>query len=113
VDDSQAKTAAMSVANSPLVKTALYGEDPNWGRIMMALGKSPAEFNPEEVDISFDGAALVKNGRMFGLEAEAAEVMRKDEFSLKINLGAGNGRAEVLTCDFSHDYVAINADYRS
>ena len=113
VDDSQAKTAAMSVANSPLVKTALYGEDPNWGRIMMALGNSPAEFNPEKVDISFDGAALVKNGRMSGLEAEAAEVMRKDEFSLKINLGAGNGRAEVLTCDFSDDYVAINADYRS
>ncbi|MBW2621937.1 MAG: bifunctional glutamate N-acetyltransferase/amino-acid acetyltransferase ArgJ [Deltaproteobacteria bacterium] len=113
VDDGQAKIAAMSVANSPLVKTALFGEDPNWGRIMMALGKSAAEFDPEKVDISFDRAALVKNGRMSGLEAEAAAVMRQDEFSLNIDLSAGEGRAEVLTCDFSHDYVSINADYRS
>ncbi|MBW2090576.1 MAG: bifunctional glutamate N-acetyltransferase/amino-acid acetyltransferase ArgJ [Deltaproteobacteria bacterium] len=113
LDDSQAKIAAMAVANSPLVKTAFFGQDPNWGRIMMALGKSGAEFDPEKVDIAFDQEVLVRHGRQAVDEAGAARVMRQDEFSVSVNLGPGSGRAEVLTCDLSHDYVSINTTYRS
>jgi len=113
VNEDQAKTAAMTVANSPLVKTALFGQDPNWGRIMMALGRSGAEFDPSKVAILFDQVTLVRGGMQVGIEDEAAQVMRQDEFSISVDLGAGSGRAEVLTCDMSHDYVSINADYRS
>jgi len=112
-DDSQAEAAAKTVANSPLVKTAWFGQDPNWGRIMGALGRSGAEFDPEGVNILVDNAPLVKDGQDADHEAEAASVMRQAEFSLSIDLGAGLGRAEVLTCDLSLDYVRINADYRS
>jgi len=112
-DGEQAKAAAMVIANSPLVKTALFGEDPNWGRLMMALGRSPARFDPEKVDILFDRTLLVQNGQRAGIEAEAAAVMKQPEFTIELNLKNGTGRAEVLTCDFSYDYVKINADYRS
>ena len=112
-DEDQAKAAAMTVANSPLVKTACFGKDPNWGRIMAALGRSGAGFDPGRVDISIDDAPLVKGGQAYGREAQAAACMDRDEFSIKIDLGAGPGRAQVLTCDLSLDYVRINADYRS
>ncbi|MBW2061375.1 MAG: bifunctional glutamate N-acetyltransferase/amino-acid acetyltransferase ArgJ [Deltaproteobacteria bacterium] len=112
-DDTQAREAAMTVANSPLVKTALFGQDANWGRIMAALGRSRAAFDPEQVSILFDQALLVRQGRLAGDEAKAAQVMRQDEFSISIDLGAGSGQAEVLTCDMSYDYVRLNADYRS
>lgn len=113
VDDGQAKTAALTVANSPLVKTAWFGQDANWGRIMGALGRSGAEFDPETVDIWMDDTPLVHNGRDAGREAEAAAVLRHPEFLVKIDLQNGPGQAEVMTCDFSLDYVKINADYRS
>lgn len=112
-DESQAKAAAMTVANSPLVKTALFGEDANWGRIICALGRSGAEFDQNKVDIAVDDAYLARQGLAAGNEAAAAEVMKKKEYSINIDLDAGSGSAEVLTCDFSYDYVKINADYRS
>ncbi|MEW5723391.1 MAG: bifunctional glutamate N-acetyltransferase/amino-acid acetyltransferase ArgJ [Thermodesulfobacteriota bacterium] len=112
-DADQARLAALTVANSPLVKTALFGEDANWGRLMMALGRSGAAFDPEKVDISLDEAPLVRDGRDAGHEAAAAQVMKKKEFAVNINLKAGPGRAAIWTCDFSYDYVKINANYRS
>jgi glutamate N-acetyltransferase/amino-acid N-acetyltransferase len=113
VDDTQARTAALAVANSPLVKTAMFGEDANWGRFMMALGKSGADFDPGKVSISLDEIPLVKDGRYVGDEGSSTAVMKKQEYTVYINLNAGNGRAHVWTCDFSYDYVKINADYRS
>jgi len=111
--DEQAKAAALTVANSPLVKTAFFGQDPNWGRIMMALGRSPAEFDPLKVSLDFDEVAVVRAGQGVGREEDAARVMKRPVFTVAVDLGAGPGRAEVLTCDLSHDYVKINADYRS
>ncbi|MFH1137203.1 MAG: bifunctional glutamate N-acetyltransferase/amino-acid acetyltransferase ArgJ [Pseudomonadota bacterium] len=112
-DDGQAKTAALTVANSPLVKTAIFGQDANWGRILMALGRSGAQFDPLAVNVSLNDAPLVRNGVDAGGEAKAAAVMKEKEFTINIEIGAGPGSAEVLTCDLSLDYVKINADYRS
>ncbi|MFP4194175.1 MAG: bifunctional glutamate N-acetyltransferase/amino-acid acetyltransferase ArgJ [Desulfosalsimonas sp.] len=115
LSDQEARLMADTVANSNLVKTAFFGEDANWGRIMAALGRSGAEFDPEKADISFSGVKMVENGQGCGADAEAAatQVMRRDEFCVEIDVRAGNGRASVLTCDFSVDYVKINADYRT
>ncbi len=113
VDEGQAKAAAFTVANSPLVKTALFGQDANWGRIMMALGRSGAQFDPDQVIISLDDVPFVLGGRAAGAAQAADEVMRLPEFTMHIDLGAGRGKAEVITCDLSVDYVKINADYRS
>jgi glutamate N-acetyltransferase / amino-acid N-acetyltransferase len=111
----EADAAARTIANSPLVKTAFFGEDANWGRIIAALGRSGATFQPDQVSIAFDQAVLVEKGQGLGKEAEdrAAEVLRQKEFSLKVSLGCGTAEAQVLTCDFSCDYVKINANYRS
>ncbi|MFP4572648.1 MAG: bifunctional glutamate N-acetyltransferase/amino-acid acetyltransferase ArgJ [Desulfobacterales bacterium] len=113
--DKEARQMADTVANSNLVKTAFFGEDANWGRIMAALGRTGVKFDPETVDISFGGVKTVENGQGCGAGAEAlaAEVMRKNEFSVLIDIKAGHGAASVLTCDLSLDYVKINADYRS
>jgi len=110
-----AEKIAKTVANSNLVKTALFGEDANWGRIFAAAGRSGAEFNPELVDIWFDDVMMVKNGMGCGdaVEKEATKVLKKSEFSITLDLKKGKGAASVLTCDFSIDYVKINADYRS
>ena len=113
VDEAQAKAAAMTVANSPLVKTALFGEDANWGRIMGALGRSGAAFDPYLVDIDLNETPLVRKGEAAGQGTAADEIMRLREFAVNIDLHAGTGQAQVLTCDFSLDYVKINADYRS
>lgn len=110
-----ARRMADTVANSNLVKTAFFGEDANWGRIMAALGRSGTVFDPDIIDIWFGDAKMVENGAGCGAEAEAfaAQVMRNSEFSVTIDVKTGGGRASVLTCDFSLDYVKINADYRS
>ncbi len=107
--------AAQTVANSALVKTAFYGEDANWGRIIAALGRSDCFFEQEKVDIFFDDVQLVRQGIAVGGDAEerAQEKMRKDSFTVIIDLHDGSEIAEVYTCDFSVDYVKINADYRS
>jgi glutamate N-acetyltransferase / amino-acid N-acetyltransferase len=111
----EAKKAAMTVALSPLVKTAMAGEDVNWGRIMAALGRAGARFDPERVDIAFGGHPVVQNGRGLGLKAEAAaqELIKAGDFTVSINLNNGDAADYYETCDFTEDYIRINADYRS
>ena len=114
-EETEAVDAARTIANSPLVKTAFFGEDPNWGRIMAALGRSECRFQEERVAIFFDDIMMVDKGMGLGIEAEkmAAKVMKKDKFMLKIHLNDGAESAEIMTCDFSKEYISINADYRS
>ena len=112
----EADAAARSVANSPLVKTALFACDANWGRIVCAVGNSGARVRTEEVGLSFDGAVLLERGRWLGTESEArvSAVMAKPEYTMEIDLGTdGESAATVHTCDFSYDYVKINAEYRT
>lgn len=113
--DEDARKVSHTVANSSLVKTALFGEDANWGRILAAAGRSGAALDPEKVDISFNDVRLVKDGLWCGAEAEqkAMAVLKKAEFNIIIDLKLGTGKAAYWTCDFSIDYVKINADYRS
>ena len=113
--EAQADQAARTVANSNLVKTAFFGEDANWGRIIAALGRSGAQFDQHKVDIAFDGVLMVQHGLGQGaeVEARATAVLKKPEFVVTIDLHVGEGRKDIYTCDFSIDYVKINADYRS
>lgn len=111
-----ARRMADTVANSNLVKTAFFGQDANWGRIMAALGRAGAEkFDPDRVDIWFGDAKMVENGTGCGADAEdrATKVLKQKTFVVKIDVKSGDKSASVLTCDFSLDYVKINADYRS
>lgn len=110
-----AKRAAYAIAHSPLVKTAFFGEDANWGRILCALGHSNAQVNPNRVDVFFDKAPIVKNGMGVSprLEGKAAEVIKKKSFKVTIDLRQGEHQFSVLTTDLSIDYVKINASYRS
>lgn len=110
-----AKQAAMAVANSMLVKTAFFGEDANWGRIIAAVGYSGAQVQTEKVDICFDDVQMTLNGEFAGGDAEArgSAVLKKAEFSVTIDLKLGEGFATVYTSDLSYDYVKINADYRT
>jgi glutamate N-acetyltransferase/amino-acid N-acetyltransferase len=111
----EAKKAALTVATSPLVKTAMAGEDVNWGRIMAALGRAGARFEPSRVEIAFGGQRVVQNGRGLGPEAEAAaqQVIKSGAFTVTINLNNGEFADYYDTCDFTEDYIRINADYRS
>lgn len=111
----EARLAAETVANSPLVKTTLFGGDINWGRIMAALGRSGASFDPEKVDLFVDELPVVRKGVGLGREAEAAanERMRRREFALVADLHAGRGQRRIWTTDLSEGYVRINAGYRS
>lgn len=110
-----AEQAARTIANSALVKTAFFGEDANWGRIIAALGRSGIEFDQYKVDIAFDGVVLVRDGLGLGAEAEASatEVLKQKTFTVSIDLKTGQAESEIYTCDLSVDYVKINADYRS
>ena len=105
--------AARSVANSPLVKTALYGQDPNWGRIMMALGKSPARVEPGRVTIVFEDEVLVREGTLReGVRLERVrEIMGRQEYGITVDLGLGRGEDHIVTCDLSEEYVRINGKY--
>jgi glutamate N-acetyltransferase/amino-acid N-acetyltransferase len=111
----EAKKAAMTVALSPLVKTAMAGEDVNWGRIMAALGRAGARFDPERVDIAFGPHPVVQNGRGLGPKAEAAaqQVIKSGAFTMTIHLNNGACADYYETCDLTEDYIRINADYRS
>jgi glutamate N-acetyltransferase/amino-acid N-acetyltransferase len=113
--DADARRVAETVAHSPLVKTALFGEDANWGRILAAAGRSGAMLDPGTVDIFIGAVQMVACGSGCGkdVEAEATRVLKQDEFTIAIDLHLGEGRAMMYTCDFSIDYVKINADYRS
>ena len=115
VTDRDARMVADTVANSNLVKTALFGEDANWGRIMAAAGRAGVPLDPNRIDIFFDSVQMVRRGAGRGksVENEASAVLKKPELTLRIDLNIGTGFASVLTCDFSLDYVRINADYRS
>ncbi len=113
-DHADAKRAAFSVARSPLVKTAVYGRDANWGRIMAALGYSGASISEERTDISVNGIKLVGNGLATGRDAEAAESMKSGaEVVIDIDLNLGPGTERVYTCDLTEEYVRINAAYRT
>jgi len=113
--DADALAAARSVATSQLVKTAFFGEDANWGRIIAAVGYSGADVDPDKVNISFDDVAMVSNG--LGLdsaqEARASEVLKKPEFTVTVELALGEGSAYYYTSDLTYDYIKINADYRT
>ena len=110
-----ARKIAMSVANSPLVKTAIAGEDANWGRVVMAVGKAGEPANRDKLSISFNGIRVAKSGARDPSydEAEVSAVMKSPTIQIKIGLGLGKGRDRVLTCDLTKEYVAINGDYRS
>jgi len=110
-----AKKVAYTVSESPLVKTALFGEDANWGRIMAAIGRAGVPIDTESIQIYFDGMQMVKDGQGCGQEAEAAatRIFKNERFSITIHLGLGSKGATVHTCDLSTDYVKINADYRT
>ena len=113
--DSDAQKIAETIAHSPLVKTAFFGEDANWGRIVAAVGRAGALVDPDKIDVYFDHVQMVKAGMGCGktVEAEASKVLKKPEFIVSVDLNSGAGNAVMLTCDFSVDYVRINADYRS
>ncbi len=107
--------AATAIATSPLVKTALHGEDPNWGRIVAAAGRSGCALDPARVSLRIGDVLIYERGQWLGpaTEAPAHAVMKTPEFDLTIDLGLGDARHTLYTCDFSADYVRINADYRS
>ncbi len=113
--DEDAECIARTVANSNLVKTAFFGEDANWGRILAAMGRAGVVFDPYKVSLAFGDVTMVENGLGLGasVEEKATEVLKAKQFSVSIDLHQGNGVAEMYTCDFSLDYVKINADYRS
>ena len=110
-----AKKIGLTVANSPLVKTAIAGEDPNWGRIVMAVGKSGEEADRDKLKISIGGIAVAEKGMVVvGYdEAPVAKHMKGQEIDIDIDLKIGRGSATVWTCDLTHEYISINADYRS
>jgi glutamate N-acetyltransferase/amino-acid N-acetyltransferase len=111
----EALKAARAVATSPLVKTAMAGADVNWGRIMAALGRSGARFDPEQVEIAFDDTPVVGKGQGLGTSAEATaqQVIQAGSFTLYIHLHAGEAADYYDTCDLTEDYIRINAAYRS
>lgn len=112
--DGAADVMARTIANSPLVKTALAGGDPNWGRILAAAGRSGVRFNPDRVEVRMAGILMCRNGRVhFFNERIAHRKLLAAHVPIVVNLRAGSGRARIWTCDFTGDYVRINASYRS
>jgi glutamate N-acetyltransferase/amino-acid N-acetyltransferase len=115
LSDADAKKAAMSVANSSLVKTAFFGQDANWGRIFAAVGYSGVTVDPDQLALWFDDVCMASKGVFAGGDAElrGTEVLKKTSFSVRVDLGLGCGTATVYTSDLSHEYISINADYRT
>jgi len=115
VSKPSARRIAMAIANSPLVKTAIAGEDANWGRVVMAVGKAGEPADRDKLTIWFNGIRVAHKGARDPAydEAEVSAAMKKPEIALKVALGLGKGRDRVLTCDLTKEYVAINGDYRS
>ena len=113
--DDSARRVGLAVANSPLVKTAIAGEDANWGRVVMAVGKAGEPADRDKLSISFNGIRVAKSGARDPSydEAEVSKAMKNDVIRIKVALGLGKGRDRVLTCDLTKEYVAINGDYRS
>jgi glutamate N-acetyltransferase/amino-acid N-acetyltransferase len=115
VSDEDARIHAMAIANSPLVKTAVAGEDPNWGRVVMAIGKSGAEADRDKLSIHFGDILVAEKGWVSPnyREADGAAYMKNPELVIAVDLGLGEGASTVWTCDLTHAYIQINADYRS
>lgn len=113
--DADAKVHGLAIANSPLVKTALAGEDPNWGRVVMAIGKSGAAADRDLLSISFGDVLVAENGWVSPdyKEEDGAAQMKQEEILIRVDLGLGDGNCTVWTCDLTHQYISINADYRS
>ncbi len=113
--DTAARRIAMSIANSPLVKTAIAGEDANWGRVVMAVGKAGQPADRDRLSISFNGIRVAHKGARDPAydEAQVSAAMKQPEIQIRVALGLGKGRDRVLTCDLTKEYVAINGDYRS
>ena len=113
-NEAEGEMAARAIAESPLVKTAVFGADANWGRIMMAVGKSGAEFDPYQVDVWLSGYQLVKDGMDAGFdEDKATELFSQDTVTITVDLNVGDVAVTIWTCDYSYDYIKINADYRT
>ena len=110
-----AKNIAFSIANSPLIKTAIAGEDPNWGRIIMGIGKSGETIDPKKLKIKLGSFIVAENGKIADSynEEKLKEYMKWDSIIIEVNLKLGNDAFECYTCDFTHDYIDINADYRN
>jgi len=110
-----AKNIAFSIANSPLVKTAIAGEDPNWGRIIMAIGKANVQLNLEKLAINFGKIKVIEKGQLLPNyeEIEVAEYMRGQKIDLTVDLNIGNKNFTAYTMDLTKKYIEINADYRS
>ena len=114
VDFKSARSAAKSIANSPLVKTAIFGQEANWGRILCAVGYSGVLFNPDEVTLCINGITVFRKGKPVSASREKAEnAMKEHDLVIEVKLAEGVERATVWTCDFSHGYVDINAGYIS
>lgn len=113
--DADARKVGLAVANSPLVKTAIAGEDPNWGRIVMAVGKSGAQANRDFLRIRFGDIVVAENGWVSPnyTEKAGADYMKRQELTISVDLGIAGGMATIWTCDLTHGYISINADYRS
>jgi glutamate N-acetyltransferase/amino-acid N-acetyltransferase len=114
-DDQSAKRIAFSIANSPLIKTAIAGEDANWGRVVMAVGKAGEPADRDRLNIYFGDVRVAFAGERDPeySEAAASSIVKRQEVPIRVELGLGDGHARVWTCDLTHDYIAINADYRS
>ncbi|MGC8201211.1 bifunctional glutamate N-acetyltransferase/amino-acid acetyltransferase ArgJ [Aliiroseovarius sp. PTFE2010] len=110
-----ARKVAMAIANSPLVKTAIAGEDPNWGRIVMAVGKSGAQADRDKLTIRFGDILVAENGWVSPSyrEEDGAQYMKNEEVTISVDIGLGTMNTTVWTCDLTHGYISINADYRS
>ena len=113
--DADARKVALAIANSPLVKTAIAGEDANWGRVVMAVGKSGAVADRDRLSIRFGDITVAENGwRAPDYSEEATSAyMKNAELVIGVDLGLGDGKSTVWTCDLTHGYISINADYRS
>jgi glutamate N-acetyltransferase/amino-acid N-acetyltransferase len=113
--DKAARTIGLAIANSPLVKTAIAGEDPNWGRVVMAVGKAGEAADRDKLAIWFGPHLVAKDGERAAsyVEETVAAYMKNGELLIKVDLGLGSGKATIWTCDLTHGYISVNADYRS
>ncbi|MBF0465992.1 MAG: bifunctional glutamate N-acetyltransferase/amino-acid acetyltransferase ArgJ [Nitrospirae bacterium] len=107
------KAVARAIAGSSLVKTAIYGQDANWGRIMAAMGASNVQFDPYKVDIYFNKVKVVRKGLSTNNDTAATEVLKEKEILLSVNLNMGENSAKIRTCDLTEEYIKINAEYRT
>ena len=114
-DEQDARRIAHTIATSCLVKTALFGEDANWGRVMAAIGRAGARLKPERISLSFSGVPIYRRGMGLGAAAErrVAKVFRRREFRIEVDVGLGTGSSRMWTTDLSYEYIRINASYRS